>query len=241
MVKTWGVSAAPTRISSRSRAIKKAIAAYARAFTRFGAGLPRLEQDDNIRATRAWRCSPSCRRYSTPPGNGTLTAGNSTPMTDGAAAVLLAPRTGRRTQPAGARVPALRQGRRRGFRRQEGGPVDGAGVRGPRCSATPTCRCRNSISTRSTSFRRPGAVHAQSLVRSDLLPRQAGQRTALGTNRPQRSSTSRAEASRSAIRSRRAARGSRDARQDARRIQGQRGLISICTAGGMGVTAIVER
>ncbi len=35
---------------------------------------------------------------------------------------------------------------------------------------------------------------------------------------------------------------SRDARQDrSMRAKGQRGLISICTAGGMGVTAILER
>jgi acetyl-CoA C-acetyltransferase len=90
MVKTWGI----TRAEQDQLALEshqKAAAAYAAGFYK---DLVRdylgLAQDNNIRADTTLEKLSKLRPAFDLSGSGTLTAGNSTPMTDGASAVLLA-------------------------------------------------------------------------------------------------------------------------------------------------------
>jgi acetyl-CoA C-acetyltransferase len=90
MVKTWGISRADQdQLALESH--QKASAAYAEGFYR---GLVHdflgLSQDNNIRSDASLDKLAKLRPAFDATGSGTLTAGNSTPMTDGAAAVLLA-------------------------------------------------------------------------------------------------------------------------------------------------------
>jgi acetyl-CoA C-acetyltransferase len=90
MVKTWGI----TRTDQDQLALEshqKAAAAYAEGFY---ADLVRdylgLTQDDNIRRDSSLERLAQLRPAFDRSGTGSITAGNSTPMTDGASAVLLA-------------------------------------------------------------------------------------------------------------------------------------------------------
>jgi acetyl-CoA C-acetyltransferase len=90
MVKTWGI----TRAEQDQLALEshqKATAAYARGFYK---DLVReylgVSQDNNIRGDSSLEKLAKLKPVFDTSGAGTLTAGNSTPMTDGAAAVLLA-------------------------------------------------------------------------------------------------------------------------------------------------------
>jgi acetyl-CoA C-acetyltransferase len=90
MVKTWGIS----RLDQDQLALEshqKAAAAYAAGFYK---DLVRdylgLSQDNNIRSDTSLEKLGKLRPSFDRSGGGTLTAGNSTPMTDGAAALLLA-------------------------------------------------------------------------------------------------------------------------------------------------------
>src|SRR6202046_1847680 len=90
MVKTWGI----TRAEQDQLALEshqKAAAAYAEGFYK---DLVReylgLSQDNNIRVDASLEKLQKLRPVFDSSGAGTLTAGNSTPMTDGASAVLLA-------------------------------------------------------------------------------------------------------------------------------------------------------
>jgi acetyl-CoA C-acetyltransferase len=90
MVKTWGIG----RTEQDQLALEshqKAAAAYAQGFYK---DLVReylgLAQDNNIRADTSLEKLAKLRPVFDPSSAGTLTAGNSTPMTDGASAVLLA-------------------------------------------------------------------------------------------------------------------------------------------------------
>jgi acetyl-CoA C-acetyltransferase len=90
MVKTWGIS----RLDQDQLALEshqKAAAAYAAGFYK---DLVRdylgLSQDSNIRSDTSLEKLGKLRPSFDRSGGGTLTAGNSTPMTDGAAALLLA-------------------------------------------------------------------------------------------------------------------------------------------------------
>jgi acetyl-CoA C-acetyltransferase len=90
MVKTWGISRQDQdQLALESH--QKAAAAYAAGFYR---DLIRdylgLSQDNNIRSDTNMEKLAKLRPSFDLSGSGTLTAGNSTPMTDGAAAVLLA-------------------------------------------------------------------------------------------------------------------------------------------------------
>jgi acetyl-CoA C-acetyltransferase len=90
MVKTWGIGRAEQdQLALESH--QKASAAYAEGFYK---DLVRdylgLSQDNNIRADTSLEKLAKLRPVFDSSGTGTLTAGNSTPMTDGAAAVLLA-------------------------------------------------------------------------------------------------------------------------------------------------------
>jgi acetyl-CoA C-acetyltransferase len=90
MVKTWGVSRQDQdQLAWESH--RKASAAYAAGFY---ADLVRsylgVAEDNNIRSDTSLEKLATLRPVFDTSGGGTLTAGNSTPMTDGAAAVLLA-------------------------------------------------------------------------------------------------------------------------------------------------------
>ena len=116
MVKTWGI----TRAEQDQLALEshqKAAAAYAAGFYK---DLVRdylgLAQDNNIRSDTSLEKLAKLKPVFDDSGAGSFTAGNSTPMTDGASAVLLGFRgVGARAQPAGARLSDLRQSRRRGL------------------------------------------------------------------------------------------------------------------------------
>jgi acetyl-CoA C-acetyltransferase len=90
MVKTWGI----TRAQQDELALEshqKAVAAYAAGFYQdLVQDFLGLSQDNNIRADTTLEKLAQLRPAFDFSGPGTLTAGNSTPMTDGAAAVLLA-------------------------------------------------------------------------------------------------------------------------------------------------------
>ena len=90
MVKNWGIARADQdQLAWESH--RKAAAAYAAGFyddlVRAHLG---LERDDNIRTDSTLDKLAKLRPAFDASGNGTVTAGNSTPMTDGASAVLLA-------------------------------------------------------------------------------------------------------------------------------------------------------
>ena len=88
-----------------------------------------LERDQNLRADTSLEKLAKLKPVFGG-ANGTMTAGNSTPLTDGASAVLLASRgVGGGARPAGARVPRRRADRGGRPRAQGRGPADGAGLR----------------------------------------------------------------------------------------------------------------
>jgi acetyl-CoA C-acetyltransferase len=89
MVKTWGISRAEQdQLALESH--QRAAAAYAAGFYKdLVRGYLGLSQDDNIRTDTTLEKLGKLRPAFDFSGAGTLTAGNSTPMTDGAAAVLL--------------------------------------------------------------------------------------------------------------------------------------------------------
>jgi acetyl-CoA C-acetyltransferase len=90
MVKSWGVSRADAdQLAFESH--HKAAAAYAAGFySDLVHGYLGLTQDNNIRPDTSVEKLSKLRPAFAAAGVGTLTAGNSTPMTDGASAVLLA-------------------------------------------------------------------------------------------------------------------------------------------------------
>ncbi|MGO9946695.1 MAG: acetyl-CoA C-acetyltransferase [Steroidobacteraceae bacterium] len=90
MVKTWGISRAEQdqlALDSHQRAAAAYAAGFYKDLVRDYLG---LSQDNNIRADTTLEKLAKLRPAFDFSGAGTLTAGNSTPMTDGAAAVLLA-------------------------------------------------------------------------------------------------------------------------------------------------------
>jgi acetyl-CoA C-acetyltransferase len=90
MVKTWGIT--------RAEQDQLALESHQKAAAAYGAGFYKdlvleyqgLSQDNNIRADTTLERLAKLRPVFDSSGSGTLTAGNSTPMTDGASAVLLA-------------------------------------------------------------------------------------------------------------------------------------------------------
>jgi acetyl-CoA C-acetyltransferase len=90
MVKTWGISRADQdQLALESH--QKAAAAYADGFYKdLVKDYLGLTQDNNIRSDTSLEKLAKLRPVFDTSGAGTLTAGNSTPMTDGASAVLLA-------------------------------------------------------------------------------------------------------------------------------------------------------
>jgi acetyl-CoA C-acetyltransferase len=90
MVKTWGISRAEQdQLALESH--QKATAAYASGFYKeLVRDFLGVTQDNNIRADTSIEKLAKLKPVFDTSGSGTLTAGNSTPMTDGASAVLLA-------------------------------------------------------------------------------------------------------------------------------------------------------
>ena len=200
-----------------------------------------LTTDNNVRADTSLeklaKLKPSFAK------DGTLTAGNSTPLTDGAAAVLLGSEDWARSR--GLPIQAyLSYGK--------AGAVDFVGGEGllmapaytvPRMLADAGLQAPGLRLLRDPrGLRRAGAVHAEGLGVGEVLPRAARARRRRSARSTAPSSTSRAARSRSATRSRRPARASSRRSPSCSPTRGSgRGLISVCTAGGMGVTAIMER
>ena len=200
-----------------------------------------LTADNNVRADSSLeklsKLKPSFAK------DGTLTAGNSTPLTDGCGRGAARLRgLGALARPADPGVPQLRQGGRGGLRRRRGAP-DGAGIHraahaGGRGTQAPGLRLLRDP----RGFRRAGALHAEGLGVGEVLPR-----AARPCGRPL-GSIDRAKLNVKggsvAVGHPFAATGARIvgtlAKLLATRGSG-RGLISVCTAGGMGVTAIMER
>ena len=151
MARRWQVSReAQDELAYESH--RRAAAAYDEGFYRdLVVEFQGLREDDNLRRDTTRERLAKLKPAFPIEGSGTLTAGNSTPMTDGASAVLLASeRVGARARTAGAGLPELRQGGGRELR-QRRGPADGARLCGAAdARRMPASACRTSISTRST-------------------------------------------------------------------------------------------
>jgi acetyl-CoA C-acetyltransferase len=243
MVKTWGI----TRLEQDQLALEshqKAAAAYAQGFYKdLVISYQGLSQDNNIRTDTTLEKLGKLRPSFDLSGAGTLTAGNSTPMTDGASAVLLSSEAWARERslpvlaylsygkvaavdyiekkegllmaPAYA-VPRMLSDAKLGLQDFDFYEIHEAFAGQVLCTlkawADPAF-CRDKL-------RLPGALG--SIDRSKLNVK--GGSLAIGHPF--------------------AATGARIVATLAKILDennGKRGLISICTAGGMGVTAIVER
>ena len=195
---------------------------------------------------RSWPSSSRCSASSN--GDATMTAGNSTPLTDGASVALLASEE----WAADARLPVLayfvdardRGGRLRQRRRR---PADGADLCGAAAAGPQWADAAGLRLLRDPRGVRVGGAGARWPAGSPRSTARSGwastPRSARSTGR---SSTSTARRWRPATRSPPPAGGSsRSWPSSSRRRRPQRGrrcagLISICAAGGQGVTAILE-
>ena len=187
-------------------------------------GDPVVVDDRRGRAPRLARsrCSRSCVRRS--PRSGTITAGNSSPLSDGAAAVVVASREWAESQrPAVARPRRrLRPGRRP--RQLAALPAVERDRRGPRARAA----ARHPTSTSSRSTRRSPRSRCS-------RPRELGLSTAT-------SSTCTAARSRSATRSAPRAPASRCTRRSSSRdAAAARAAVALCGGGGQGEALLLSR
>ncbi len=243
MVKTWGI----TRAEQDQLALEshqKAAAAYAQGFYKdLVIEYLGLTQDNNIRADSSLEKLAKLQPAFDFSGAGTLTAGNSTPMTDGACRRVVGLRgVGPRAQSSGAGVFGLRQGRGRRLHRKEGGLAHGSRL----CGSSNAERCEVKASglrlLRNTrSVCRTGIMHVEGLDRPGVLPRQTSVAGPLGAIDRSKLNV---KGGSLAIGHPFAATGARIVATLAKILdetKGKRGLISVCTAGGMGVTAILER
>ena len=223
---------------------QKAAAAYAEGFyADLVQGYLGLTQDNNIRNDTSLEKLAKLKPVFDRSGAGTLTAGNSTPMTDGASAVLLATETwARERQPAGARLPRLRQGRGGGLRRQEGLLLMAPAYAVPRMLSDAGLGLEDfDFYEIHEAFAGQVLCTLKAWSDPEFCRNQLGAADALG-------SVDRAKLNVKggslAIGHPFAATGTRILATLAKTLdqnRARRGLISICTAGGMGVTAIVER
>ena len=175
--------------------------------------------------------------------DGTLTAGNSTPLTDGASAVLLATPewAAQRNLPV---LAYLRFGKvwAVDFASGKEGLLMAPAYAVPAMCAMPGSRCRTSTITAPRGLRRPGAVHAEGVGVCRLLPARTGLPAALGAIDRTKLNIKGGSV---ALGHPFAATGTRIVATLAKLLaadaNAKRGLVSVCTAGGMGVTAIIER
>ena len=211
-----------------------------------------LYRDNNLRPdSSAEKLAKLKPVFGVKAGDATMTAGNSTPLTDGASVALLSTEDWAATARARAAGVLRRRRDRRGrLRQRPRRPADGADVRGAAAVGPKRAEpCRTSTSTRSTRrsrrwcwrTSRRGSPRSTARSGSGWMPR-SGRSTGP-------SSTSTARRSRRGTRSPRPAGASspnwpsswpRRRSKQADRQRPVRGLISICAAGGQGVAAILE-
>jgi acetyl-CoA C-acetyltransferase len=204
-----------------------------------------LKHDNNIRADTSMEKLASLRTAFDPSPAGTLTAGNSSPLTDGAAAVLLASEAWAKER--GIEVQAY-------LTHTETAAVDYVGMAGPKegmllapAYAVPRMLDRAGLKLQDFDiYEIHEAFAAQVLCtlkawESDEWCQKRLQRPALGAvHRP----AINPKGSSVAVGHPFAATGARIVATLAKQLKeagAGRGLISICAAGGMGVTAILER
>jgi acetyl-CoA C-acetyltransferase len=231
MVKTWGIGRAEQD-------------QFAAGFYRdLVQGYLGLEQDDNIRRDTSLEMLAKLPPVFDTTGNGSLTAGNSTPMTDGAAAVLLASED----WAADHNLPVLAF-----LRYGKVAAVDFV-VKKEGLLMAPVYAVSQLLGDANVSLQEFDFYEIHEAFAGQVLCTlkawedrtfcrdKLGQRTALG---PIERSKLNVKGGSLALGHPFAASGARILATLAKTLdeaKGQRGLISICTAGGMGVTAIVER
>ena len=169
-----------------------------------------LERDQNLRPDSSVEKLATLKPVFGKGEAATMTAGNSTPLTDGASAVLLASEEwAERPRPRAARLPPRLGDRGRRLRARRRGPADGTGVRRaadarPRGAHPPGLRLlRDPRGLRLAGAGDPEGVGRPGLLQAAPRPRRAARR-----DRPRPSSTSTAPRSRRATRSPRPAGGS---------------------------------
>lgn len=242
MAKTWRI----TRLEQDELALashQKATAAYAAGFfddlvVEFGG----LKADNNIRRDSSMEKLAKLKPVFDFSGNGTLTAGNSTPLTDGAAAVLLASEEWARAR--GLPITAyLTYGKVAAV-----DFVNKEGLLMAPAYAVPRMLDDAKLKLQDFDFYEiHEAFAAQVLCTLKAWESEQFCRERLGLNAPLGSidrSKLNVVGSSVAVGHPFAATGARIAATLAKLLatrDGKRGLISVCTAGGMGVTAILER
>ena len=191
-----------------------------------------------MRRSRSWRRLKTAFDKTE---RGTLTAANSTPLTDGAAAVLLASEewATKHGLPVLAYL-TYSQAAANDF-------VGGDGLLMAPTIAVSKMLERAGLTLQDFDFYEIHEAFAAQVLATlkawedpGLLQGGARPRRAAGLHRPREAQRARARPSPSAIRSRRPARASSATSPSCCRSISGRGLISICTAGGMGVAAILE-
>jgi acetyl-CoA C-acetyltransferase len=244
MVKTWGISReAQDELAYLSH--KHAAQAYAEGFhQQFLIPFKGLQQDNNVRADstleKMAKLKPAFDKTS---GKGTLTAANSTPMTDGAAAVLLGSEEFAKKN--GLKVLAY-------FVDGETAAVDyvngGEGLLMAPAYAVPRLLKRNNLKLQDFDFYEIHEAFAGQVLctlKAWETPEFCKQK--LGLNEPLGS----IDRSKLNVKGGSVALGHPFGATGGRIVAGLsqmlhdrgsgRGLVSICTGGGMGVTAIIER
>jgi acetyl-CoA C-acetyltransferase len=244
MAKTWGITRADQdRVAVDSH--RKAAAAWQAGFYD-DLVVPHagLQRDNNVRADASMEKLATLRPVFDTSGAGTLTAGNSTPLTDGAAAVLLASEDWARER----RLPVLAY-----LRAGKSWAVDFASGKEGLLMAPAYAMSAMLDDVRLSLqdfdyYEIHEAFAAQMLCTlkawesADYCRERLGRSAPLGAIAPERINVKGGSV---ALGHPFAATGGRILATLAKLLnsdpQSRRGLISVCTAGGMGVTAIVER
>jgi len=244
MAKTWSITRADQdRIAVDSH--RKAAAAWQSGFYD-DLVVPHagLQRDNNVRADASMEKLATLRPVFDTSGAGTLTAGNSTPLTDGAAAVLLASDDWARER----RLPVLAY-----LRAGKSWAVDFASGKEGLLMAPAYAMSAMLDDVRLSLqdfdyYEIHEAFAAQMLCTlkawesADFCRERLGRSAPLGSIAPERINVKGGSV---ALGHPFAATGGRILAALAKLLnsdpQSQRGLISVCTAGGMGVTAVVER
>jgi len=243
MVKSWGITREEQDVLA-VQSHQKAAAAYAEGFyADLVQGYLGLSQDNNIRNDASLEKLAKLKPVFDRSGTGTLTAGNSTPMTDGASAVLLATETWARER----NLPVLAY-----LAHGKVAAVDYVGKRDSLLMApayaVPRMLSDAKLGLEDFDFYEiheafAGQVLCTLKAWSDpvFCRNQLGAADALGSIDRAKLNV---KGGSLAIGHPFAATGTRILATLAKILdqsRARRGLISICTAGGMGVTAIVER
>ena len=244
MAKTWSI----TRAEQDCVAVdshRKAAAAWQQGFYD-DLVVPHagLQRDNNVRADASLEKLATLRPVFDTSGSGTLTAGNSTPLTDGAAAVLLASEDWARER----RVPVLAY-----LRAGKSWAVDYASgkeglLMAPAYAVAAMLDDLRLALQDFDYYEIHEAFAAQMLCTlkawesADFCRERLGRSAPLGSIAPERINVKGGSV---ALGHPFAATGGRILAALAKLLnsdpQSRRGLISVCTAGGMGVTAVVER